>query len=210
MRALLFSLATATILLAAPPAPADEVRDKSEAAIRAWEGGRADEAIELFHDAIAAIQSRTEAGLAKALPDRVGTYTGGDVESASGNWGSGEESFQWITATRRYTAADGGGRVNVTLSTSPQLVQGQRSMLATFRNPQMLAMMNTTPGKRVDLVEEAGFAGWVVVESGRSAQMTAVGEKLMLTIDVPDGDAAALAAFRAAIPLSALVRLDGR
>jgi hypothetical protein len=199
-----------TILLLAASARSDEVRNKGEAAIRAWEGGNAEEAIELFHDAIGLIQSRTEAGLSKALPDRAGDFVGDEIQSSSGNWGSGKESVQWISATRRYSIAGTSERVTVTLSTSPQMVQGQQAMLATFQDPQTLAMMNTVPGKRVHLVEESGFQGWMVVEEGKTAQMTAVGERLMLNIDVHHGSTAALAVFREAIPLGGLVRLDGR
>jgi hypothetical protein len=202
--------AGAAVLLPATTATADAVRDKGLAAIEAWEAGRAEDAIELFQEAIGVIQGGTEAGVARALPDRAGEYVGGDVESASGTWGSGAQSVQWISATRRYEVPGTERRVAVTLSTSPGLVRAQRAKLANYEDLETLARMNTAPGKKVELVDESGFRGWTTVEAGKEAHMAAVGEKLVMTIDVLDGDAAALAAFRAAIPLSRLVRLDGR
>jgi hypothetical protein len=201
---------TSLALLAASPVAAEPVRDKGLAAIEAWEAGRPEDAITLFQEAIGVIQGGTEAGLARALPARVGEYVGGDVESASGNWGSGAQSVQWISATRRYEVPGTERGATVTLSTSPALVEAQRAMRATFDDARTVAMMNTAAGRKVEIVEESGFRGWTQVEAGKDAQMTAVGEKLAITIEVPDGDTAALAAFRAAIPLSALVRLDGR
>jgi len=209
MRAATMLLPIFLLCLAAGPASADEVRDKAEAALRAWEAGRGDDAIALLQDAIAAIQGGTEAGLAAALPDRVGEYVGDEVESASGSWGSGTQAMQWISATRSYAREGGGESVTVSLSTSPQMLEGQRAMMAMFQDPQMLAMMNTEPGRRVELVDEAGFRGWVTIEEG-VAQMTAIGEKLMATIEVHDGDVATLARFRQAIPLRDLASLDGR
>jgi hypothetical protein len=206
----MLSAAGAVVLLTATRATADAVRDKGLAAIEAWEAGRPEDAIELFQEAIGVIQGGTEAGLARALPDRAGEYVGGDVESASGTWGSGAQSVQWISATRRYQVPGTERRVTVTLSTSPELVRAQRATLATYDNPKTLAKLNTAPGRKVELVDESGFRGWTTVEAGKEAHMAAVGEKLSMMIDVPDGDAAALAAFRAAIPLSRLVRLDGR
>ncbi|MGH2571074.1 MAG: hypothetical protein ACRDGR_07605 [bacterium] len=202
--------AGAAVLLMGSSAAADAVRDKGLAAIEAWEAGRPEDAITLFQEAIGVIQGGTEAGLSRALPDRAGEYVGGEVESASGTWGSGAKSVPWISATRRYEVPGTGRRVAVTLSTSPELVRAQRAKLATYDDPETLATMNTAPGRKVELVAESGFRGWTTVEAGKEAHMTAVGEKLLMTIDVPDGDAAALAAFRAAIPLSRLVRLDGR
>ncbi len=48
------------------------------------------------------------------------------------------------------------------------------------------------------------------IVAGKTAEMTAIGQRLMANIDVHHGDVGTLATFRSAIPLSGLVWLDGR
>jgi hypothetical protein len=117
--------------------------------------------------------------------------------SKSGNWGAGESAIQWTQASRRYRRESDGLKVEVTISDSPQIIQGQMQALKLYQNPQMLQMMNQDPNKKVELIDADGWKGWKTTQKGKRArtQTMAICQSVMVMIEVPGDDEQAREAF---------------
>lgn len=191
---LLVSLPLFLGLARAGDPPADDAQvlaaiDKGREAVKA---GKPQEAIEQLQKAIGLIQEKAMKGLASFLPSRDETkWEMGEVESQSGNWGSGEQAFQWSQVTRRYTkkGADDGPEVTVMISNSPQLVEGQRAAFEMFKDPAMRAVMAQAQqdGQKVEFVEDGDWLGMITTQKDQCTVMAAH-KKILVQVEVSTGD----------------------
>jgi hypothetical protein len=205
MRAKLFLLALPLLF---GPALAGDAEDEALvlAAIdkgrESFKAGKPQEAIEQLQKAIGLIQSKAMKNLATFLPARDDKdWEVGEVDTQQGNWGSGEQSFQWTQVSRRYTkkGAEDGPEVNVMISNSPQIIEGQRAMLQMFKDPAMRAMMNQgNEGQKVDVIEDGEWLGMVTIEKNRCSA-NIVHKKVMIQIEAERGDEKLVKEFWTAI-----------
>ncbi len=194
MRAKLFLLALPLLFA---PALAGDAEDEAAvlAAIdkgrEAFQAKKPQEAIESLQKAIGLIQAKAMKNLATFLPARDDKeWELGEVDTQQGNWGSGEQSFQWTQVSRRYTkkGAEDGPEVNVMISNSPQIIEAQRSMLQMFKDPAMRAMMSQgNEGQKVDVIEDGEWLGMITSEKGR-CNANIVHRKVMVQIEAERGD----------------------
>ncbi len=154
---------------------------------QAYAKGESQVAIQKLQQAIDVIQQSGAKTLASFLPKSLDGWNASEPKTVSGNWGSGAQAFQWTQASRRYTREQDGLRVNVQITNSPQLIQGQRQMAAMFENEQYIKMMNQDPNKKVRLFKKEGWTGWTIIESNGNANGVALSDAVMVTLDVNKG-----------------------
>jgi hypothetical protein len=210
MRAKLFLLALPLLFA---PALAGDAEDEAAvlAAIdkgrEAFKTGKPQEAIESLQKAIGLIQAKAMKNLATFLPARdEKDWEMGEVDTQQGNWGSGEQSFQWTQVSRRYTkkGAEDGPEVNVMISNSPQIIEAQRAMLQMFKDPAMRAMMNQgNQGQKVDVIEDGEWLGMITIEKDRCSA-NIMHKKVMLQIEAERGDEKLVKEFWAAVDKAGL------
>jgi len=178
--------------------------DKGREAVKS---GKAQEAVEHLQRAIGLLQAMATKGLASFLPTRdEKVWEMGEVESQNGNWGAGEQAFQWSQVTRRYTKkeTEGGPEVTVMISNSPQIIQAQRASFEMFKDPAMRAMMNrANPDQKVEMIEEGEWLGILTTEKESSTALV-LHKTVMVQIDVQQGDDKLAKEFWAAIPKAGL------
>jgi len=151
-------------------------------ALEAYRSEDAQRSIELLQAAIDRIQAESSTGLGARLPAVPEGWKADEPKVSSGVWGGGGQSVQWSTAERVYRKDD--LVVRVSISNSPQLIQPQRAMLGMMSNEQYLKMMNADPERQIQPFERAGFTGWTTVEEGRNANAVALGDGVMIHVDV--------------------------
>ena len=182
---LLFALA-----LAGDPTPEEAILSAIDKGREAFRGGKDQEAIESLQKAIGLIQKKGMKNLATFLPARdEKTWDMGEVDTQTGNWGSGEQSFQWSQVSRRYTKKgdESGADVNVMISNSPQLIEAQRGMVQMLKDPAMRAMMQQGE-QRIEFIEEGGWLGMITTE-GEGCNAMIFHTKIMVQIQVSQGNA---------------------
>lgn len=162
--------------------------EKGREAVRA---GKPQEAIEQLQKAIGLIQAKAMKNLATFLPVRDDKeWEMGEVDTQQGNWGTGDQSFQWTQVSRRYTkkGAEGGPEVTVMISNSPQIVEAQRAMLQMLKDPAMRAMMNQgNQGQKVDVLEDGEWLGMITSDKERCSA-NIIHKKVMVQIEAERGD----------------------
>ena len=161
--------------------------------LEAYRAGRHQVAIQRLQKAIGIIQTAVQKGLESFLPEPAEGWKADPAKSQSGNWGAGESAVQWTQASRRYERESDGLRVEVTISGSPQIIQGQLQALKLYENPQMVKMMNQDPKKKIELIDADGWKGWTTTEKGKRAraQTMAIYKSVMVMIEVRGDDAKA-------------------
>ena len=182
---LLFALA-----LAGDPAVDEAILASIDKGREAAKAGKDQEAIESLQKAIGLIQKKGMKNLATFLPARdEKTWDMGEVDTQTGNWGSGEQSFQWSQVSRRYTKKgdESGADVNVMISNSPQLIEAQRGMVQMLKDPAMRAMMQQGEQK-IEFIEEGGWLGMITAE-GDGCNAMIFHTKIMVQIQVSQGNA---------------------
>jgi hypothetical protein len=195
-----------------PPAPANEAEivehiDKGREALKA---GNSREAIDHLQKAISLIQKTTLANLATFLPTRdERQWEMGEIEKTGGNWASEDGvNYQWTQVTRNYRkkGSDDAPEVNVTISNSPQIVQGHRQMLEAFKDPAMRALLaQGQPGQKQEFIDKDGWIGTITFrKEDASADVVAVHEKVIVTIHVEKDDGTLAKSFWDAIDLAKL------
>ena len=124
------------------------------------------------------------------LPAAPDGWKADPAKSKSGNWGAGESAITWTQATRRYHRESDGLKVEVTISDSPQIIQGQMQALKLYQNPQMLQMMNQDPNKKIELIDADGWTGWKTTEKGKRprTQTMAIYKSVMVMVEVRRSD----------------------
>lgn len=151
---------------------------------KALEGDRAQEAVDLLQKAVDLVQRNMLQGLADFLPQMEG-WKREKPEVNSGSWTADGETFQWNTAVANYRKGD--QSIQLTLSTSPQMVETYRQMAAAFREPQMRAMM-LQADPSMSFIDEDGWFG-VISGQGRGSGYV-VGDKIIVNVDAPNADLA--------------------
>jgi hypothetical protein len=166
--------------------------------------GKTQAAIDHLQKAIALLQKMTTRNLASFLPAIPEGWKARDPVTNSGSWGGGEAAFQWNSASRTYTRESDGVKVDVMISSSPQLVESQKAMLKLYEDPQMRKMMNMDPSQKIELVKRDGWEGLSIVKKGDDATIVAICGKTMLTLTVSNGAEDILTSFWKAVDLSGL------
>lgn len=179
--------------------PEAQVETLIQQGLEAYRAGQPQVAIQRLQKAIGLIQRSAEKGLASFLPEPAEGWKAEAPKSSSGNWGTGESAVQWTQASRRYKRESDGLRVEVTISDSPQIIQGHLQALKAYQNPQMLQMMNQDPKRKIELLDADGWKGWRITEKGQGAQTMAVFRSVMVMIEVQGEDAKARDAFWEAV-----------
>jgi hypothetical protein len=174
----------------------------------AFVAGNAQEAVAKLNQAITWIQERTAGGLAGFLPTRdAGTWELGEVDTQSGQWGSGAAQWQWSQAQRRYVRkGDDGPEVNVMISNSPQLVEAQRGMLEALKSPAMREIMKKSQeasGQKLEFIEDGGWIGMLTTQESDST-LLALHSKVLVEVRVNRADDALVKEFWRAIDRAGL------
>jgi len=114
---------------------ADPVTDEIDAAKKAYEAGDQAEAQVALNQAIALLSEMKATAVGKALPDKTGTWTGGEIENQSAglNFLGGGGG---IMLSRTYTSGDKSVTVNLSAD-SPLLA----TMVGYMGNPAMASAM---------------------------------------------------------------------
>ena len=132
-------------------------------------------------------------------------FTATEVKTQSANTGSGVQQTQWTNTRRTYSRADG-LKVDMSITSSPQLIASARQMVTLYKNPQILAMANRNKSMKVSLVNQDGWTGLKQVVFGRNATITAFSGHTAISLKVNRGEEAVLAKFWSAINLAGLAR----
>lgn len=158
--------------------------------LAAYKAGQNQAAILKLQQAIGLIQQSAAKGLVAFLPAPPEGWKADPAKSKSGNWGAGDSAVTWTQASRRYVRESDGLKVEVTISDSPQIIQGQMQALKLYQNPQMLQMMNQDPNRKIELVDADGWTGWKSTEKGKRprTQAMAIHESILVMIEVRSDD----------------------
>lgn len=190
---LLFALA-----LAGDPAADEAILASIDKGREAAKAGKDQEAIEALQKAIGLIQAKGRKSLEAFLPTRdAAEWEMGEIDSQSGNWGSGETAFTWSTVQRRYTkkGVEDGPEVNVTITSWPQMIEGQRAMVQMYKDPAMRAMLaQNKDGPKMDFIEKDGWSGLITTDTD-NCNIVALHETIMVTVQVNKADADLAKAF---------------
>lgn len=199
---LLFALA-----LAGDAAPEEAILSAIDKGREAVKAGNDQEAIEQLQKAIGLIQAKTMKGLEAFLPARdAKEWETGEVESQSGNWGTGETAFVWSQVQRRYTKknVDGGPEVTVMITSWPQIIEGQRAMLQMYKDPAMRAMLAQNPdGPKMEFIDKDGWLGTITTEN-EDCNIVAIHEAIMVQVQGSRTDTDTAKAFWAAMDTKGL------
>jgi len=188
------------------PGETDPVESLLVKGLAAHKAGKVQDAIAALQEAVLLLQKSQEKGLAKFLPKAPAGWKGGEVESSSGAVGTGEGGATFTTLTQTFTRIEDEVTAAATLSTSNQLIEAHKAMAESYSNPQVLAMMNQDPDVQVKLISQDGWAGWIMVRKGDSAQAMAMSSGCMVSVQLDKPDEAALTALWNTIDLKGLAR----
>jgi hypothetical protein len=114
---------------------------------------------------------------------------------------AGGQSF--TTVSRKYTRAGDKLEVAITLTNSPQFVEGARQGIEVLKNPAMLQMLNQDEKMKIEILEKDGWFGTLVVNKGSSAEASVYSKDCLLSIRVGKDDAQVLKTFWNAVDLKA-------
>lgn len=146
--------------------------------------GRSQAAIDSLQKAIGVIQTAFSKGLVSFLPDAPAGWKADEPDVSSGSWGAGAEAVQWNSATCTYTRESDEVRVEVQISTSPQMLAAQKGALEMYKNPQMRKMLEMDPDHTFEFVEEGDWVALITVEKGESANVIGFHDKVLVTVEV--------------------------
>ncbi|MHC5052612.1 MAG: hypothetical protein ACYTGK_18630 [Planctomycetota bacterium] len=177
--------------------PKASVEKLIQEGLEAYKAGKNQEAILKLQKAIGLIQQSAAKGLEAFLPAAPDGWKADPAKSKSGNWGAGEAAVTWTQASCRYIRESDNLKVEVTISDSPQIIQGQMQALKLYQNPQMLQMMNQDPNKKIELIDTDGWKGWKTTDKGKRprTQTMAIYRSVMVMIEVRGDDEGARDAF---------------
>jgi hypothetical protein len=191
-----------------PAGAADDVESLVRKGLEAYRNGKSSEAVALLQEAIGVIQRSGEKSLAAMLPPVPEGWTAEEPETSSGAWGAGGDSMQWTQVSRRYVRERDSLGVTVTFTNSPQILMGQKAMAQVIDNPQYLKMMNQDGKQKISSRSVKGWVAWSVVETGKSAEGIALGERHVVMVDVDGGSEEILDRFWKGIDFGGLAAID--
>ncbi|MHC4974643.1 MAG: hypothetical protein ACYTG3_20200 [Planctomycetota bacterium] len=108
--------------------PKASVEKLIQEGLEAYKAGKNQEAILKLQKAIGLIQQSAAKGLEAFLPAAPDGWKADPAKSKSGNWGAGEAAVTWTQASCRYIRESDNLKVEVTISDSPQIIQGQKAL----------------------------------------------------------------------------------
>jgi len=193
--------------LAKEPAKASKAVIESEiaAGLKAFQAGKTQDSIAHLQKAISLMQDVLGGDLARYLPKAPKGWEAGEIKKQS-YAGTGTATATITQITRVYVRTADKVKVRISLTNSPQLIQGQKAALKAFRNPQMLRIINQDPKKQAKLIDRDGWAGWSMIEKGRRAAVTAFSEACALTIRLSQAEADVLEMFLTSTDLKGLAK----
>jgi len=206
---LTLTLVALPLLLAAVLAgdPAEDVLAAIDKGREAFNAGKDQEAIEQLQKAIGLIQAKALKGLEAFLPTRdEREWEMGEIDSQSGNWGSGETAFVWSQVQRRYTkkGSDDGPEVTVMITSWPQMIEGQRAMVQMYKDPAMRALLAQDPNApKMEFIEKDGWVA-MVTKQEQDCNVVAFHEKIMVQVQVNKPDDAIAKEFWGAMDAKGL------
>lgn len=191
------------LVISAPAwADGEGVEDLVNRALEAYREGNKGEAADLLQKATSLIQKEAEVGLVGFLPPAPEGWERNEVDSESGTWGAGRQVFQWMQASVEYLRGD--TVVRLTISSSPQLIEAQRSMVEMMQSEEYRNAMNMDPSHKVNLFQRDEWSGVDQVDKNGGVSRIALTKKLLCHIEITRGDAATLEQFSNLIDWKAL------
>lgn len=166
--------------------------DQSKAALQA---DKAQEAIDHLQKAINLIQKTMMKGFAAFLPAVWEGWEATEPKTDAGSWGSGETAFQWMQAEKSYIRKSDKLKVDVSITNMPHLTMGYRAMIQGLKNPMVREMMKKDPSTQTEFVEVDGWFGLFQIHDGKRSEVTAMHEKVAVTIKFRGADMALLKKF---------------
>jgi hypothetical protein len=195
-----------TLVFAA--APKDEALKLIDQGRKALEADKAQEAVTCLQKAIAIIQKSVATGFAAFLPDVWEGWKADEPKVDSGSWGSGEDAFQWSNVRRKYTREEDNLRVEVSITSMPQMVMGLRASLQQIKNPMIRDMLTKDPDSKVEFIDTDGWLGMLKTDKGRRSECTAVHEKIAVSISFRKEDMDLLKKFWNAVDRKGIAAQD--
>lgn len=186
--------------------PKAAVEARILAGLKAYKDGKTQEAVAALQEAVALMQASQQQGLAALFPKAPDGWEAGKIESQSMSLGgSDQQSGAYTSLSRTYTRKADNVEATITLLDSKQMIEAQRQLVETYKNPAMLAMLNQDPDKKTTLIDQQGWIGWKIVSKGQSAEAMAFNQSYLLTVRVSAGDEPVLDGFWKAIDFRAIV-----
>ena len=173
--------------------------------LAAYKAGKNEEAVAQLQQAITAIQSSRQKGLAALFPKAPEGWQADEIQSQSGSFSSGKDASSYVHLTRTYTRKQGENNLTVTMTilNIPQLLEAQQQAAQTYRNPEFLKMINQQGDQKVEAFEQDGWFVWTVVQKDQDANLSAFGKGAMITLQVSKDDGSVLKTFWKGIDLKA-------
>ncbi|MCY2929488.1 MAG: hypothetical protein NTV86_08340 [Planctomycetota bacterium] len=207
----------AALVLAADKAPVKkktpaEIEGLIAKGLEAYKAGKNQQAIELLQQAVAAIQKSQQQGFAAFLPGAPAGWEAGKIDTGSvGVSGEDGQTYNAINLSRKYTRKgeadeDKQTIVTVTIHSQKEMIAAAKGMGEVYKNPQMLATIESEGKMKVSAIDQAGWSGWKIINLGdsKNATATAFCGDLMLTVEVNKSDGKILDQFWSAIDLKGL------
>jgi hypothetical protein len=213
MRRLAIVLALAGVLglsglFAAEKETAVDVEALIQKGLKAYKDGKGGEAIQALQDAIAAIQKSQEKGLAAFFPKAPAGWEAGKMESQSLSMGSSEGGTNYTVLSQAFTQGkdDNAIEVKVTLTNSPQQGEAYKSMVDTYKNPEMLKILNADAKQKITMIDQDGWVGFRHIEKESKGQIIVFHGPCMLMLDCDKDNEKALDAIWKGIDLKGLAK----
>ncbi len=197
-------------ILAAAGAYAAEKEADVEALInkglKAYKDGDSADAITALQEAISALQKSQEKGFAAFFPKPPAGWEAGKLDSQSMSAGTGEGAMNYSTLSQSFTQGKGDGqiRVKVTLTNSPQFAETYKGMAETYKNPEMLKILNADPKQKLTMIDQNGWVGFRHIQKESKAEAFAFCGSCLLMVEANKDDEQALDAIWNAIDLKGL------
>ncbi len=191
-------------LLAETPASGpDPVETLVAGALKLHKQGKTAEAVEQLQQAIALMQKTLQKGLASFFPAAPAGWKAGDIESSAMASATDSGGGSYTQVSRTYTRAADNVTVRISITNSPMLIAAHQAAAQAYANPQMIAAINQSGERKIELVRQEGWFGWIESQEG-SAQAFAACKGCMVTANVSNGELATLKRFWGAIDFKGL------
>jgi hypothetical protein len=164
----------------AAPKPEDVVA-LLQKGIELYKAGKVDEAVKVVQKAHAAMQQEAAKSLERFARPAPEGYTC-ETKTNSGSTNVTGVAYSWADVNSTYTREKDGARFEVKITNMPQVQAGFRAQVQMLNNPQMLAAMNSDPGRKVTKVERGGFIGLFTEEAERWSGFV-VGDALLVSFE---------------------------
>jgi hypothetical protein len=175
--------------------------DKGRAAFVA---GKTQAAIDHLQKAVGLMQQMATKSLASFFPKAPEGWKASEPSTNSGSWNAGSEVFQWNSADCSYTRTADSVKVDILITSSPQIVEPAKAMMKVYQDPQMRKMMAANPNQKIEVIDKDDWTGFMMAQQGGNASIMAFNGRTMLQLTCGSGDASILDMFWKAIDLAGL------